>query len=82
VLRVFIKSMGIYPIGSIVLLNNSVIARVVDVHPDAPLRPRLRSLIDEYGKQYAKDEGELVDLLSEKTLFIAKAIDPKEYQEG
>jgi HD-GYP domain-containing protein (c-di-GMP phosphodiesterase class II) len=82
VLRVLIKSMGIYPIGSIVLLNNSVIARVVDVHPDAPLRPRLRSLIDEYGKQYAKDEGELIDLLSEKTLFIAKAIDPKEYQEG
>jgi hypothetical protein len=82
VLRVFIKSMGIYPIGSIVLLNNSVIARVADVHPDAPLRPKLRSLIDEYGKQYAKDEGELIDLLSEKTLFIAKAIDPKEYQEG
>lgn len=82
VLRVFIKSMGIYPIGSIVLLNNAVIARVVDVHTDAPLRPRLRSLIDEYGKQYSNDEGELIDLLSEKTLFIAKAIDPKEYQEA
>ncbi len=82
VLRVFIKSMGIYPIGSIVLLNNAVIARVVDVHPDAPLRPKLRSLIDEYGKQYANDEGDIIDLLAEKTLFIAKAIDPKEFQES
>jgi hypothetical protein len=79
VLRVFIRVMGIYPIGSLVLLNSSAIARVVDVHPDAPLRPKLRVIIDEYGRQYANDDGDLVDLPTEKTLFIAKAIDPKDF---
>jgi len=82
VLRVFIRSMGIYPIGSLVLLNNSAIARVVDVHPDAPLRPKLRILIDEYGRQYADEDGDLVDLPEEKSLFIARAIDPKDFKEG
>jgi HD-GYP domain-containing protein (c-di-GMP phosphodiesterase class II) len=82
VLRVFIRSMGIYPIGSLVLLNNSAIARVVDVHPDAPLRPKLRVLLDEYGRQYADEDGDLIDLPSERSLFIARAIDPKDFKEG
>jgi hypothetical protein len=81
ILHVFIKSMGIYPIGSVVLLNNAAIARVSDVHPDAPLRPRLRILIDEFGKQFRQDEGEELDLVTEKTLFIVRAIDPKQYKE-
>jgi HD-GYP domain-containing protein (c-di-GMP phosphodiesterase class II) len=82
VLRVFIRSMGIYPIGSLVLLNNAAIARVLDVHPDSPLRPRLRILIDEYGRQYADEEGDIVDLAEERSLFIARAIDPKDFKEG
>lgn len=80
VLRAFIKSMGIYPIGSIVLLNNSAIARVVEGHSDAPLRPKLKVLIDEYGRQFLNDEGDNLDLLTERTLFIAKPIDPKEFE--
>jgi HD-GYP domain-containing protein (c-di-GMP phosphodiesterase class II) len=82
VLRVLIKCMGIYPIGSIVLLNTSAIARVMDVHPDAPLRPQLRVIIDEFGHQYGNEEGDVVDLLTERTLFIARAIDPKDFLEG
>jgi len=79
VLKAFIKTMGIYPIGSIVLLNNGAVARVVEVHGEAPLRPRIRILIDDFGKAHAQDEGETVDLLTEKSLFIARAIDPKEF---
>jgi HD-GYP domain-containing protein (c-di-GMP phosphodiesterase class II) len=79
VLKAFIKTMGIYPIGSIVLLNNGSIARVAEVHGEAPLRPRIRILIDDFGKSYSQDEGEAVDLLTEKSLFIARALDPKEF---
>lgn len=79
VLKAFIKTMGIYPIGSIVLLNNGSVARVVEVRGEAPLRPRIRILIDDFGKAYSQDEGETVDLLTEKSLFIARAIDPKEF---
>ena len=78
VLKSFIKTMGIYPIGSIILLNNGVIARVTEVQGDAPLRPKIRILVDEFGKMYRQDKGELIDLLTEKSLFIARALDPKE----
>lgn len=79
VLKSFIRTMGIYPIGSIVLLNSGALARVTTVHTKAPLRPEIRILIDEFGKTWSGDEGELVDLLTEKSLFIARAIDPREY---
>ena len=79
VLKAFIRTMGIYPIGSIVLLNNGSIARVTEVHGEAPLRPLIRILIDDFGKAYEQDEGETVDLLSEKSIFIARAVDPKDY---
>jgi len=82
ILKAFIKSMGIYPLGSTVLLNNSAIARVVETHPDAPLRPKLRIIVDEFSKRYEGDEGDLVDLVAEKTLFIARALDPKELAGG
>jgi len=78
VLKAFIKTMGVYPIGSIILLNNGVIARVTEVQGDAPLRPRIRILIDKSGKMFKQDEGELIDLLTEKSLFISRAMDPKE----
>jgi len=78
VLKAFIKTMGIYPIGSIILLNNGAIARVTEVQGDAPLRPKIRILIDEFGKMFKQDEGDVLDLLAEKSLFIARALDPKE----
>jgi HD-GYP domain-containing protein (c-di-GMP phosphodiesterase class II) len=78
VLKAFIQTMGIYPIGSIILLNNGSLGRVTKVHGDAPLRPKVRVLVDEFGKVFKQDEGDLVDLLTEKSLFIAKAVDPRE----
>jgi HD-GYP domain-containing protein (c-di-GMP phosphodiesterase class II) len=78
VLKAFIQTMGIYPIGSIVLLNNGALSRVVEVHGDAPLRPKIRVLVDEFGKVFKQEEGDIIDLLTEKGLFIAKAVDPKE----
>jgi HD-GYP domain-containing protein (c-di-GMP phosphodiesterase class II) len=77
-LKAFIKVMGIYPIGSIVLLNNKSIARVVEGRGDSPLRPKIRILMDEHGKVFKQDEGSIIDLLAEKSLFISRAVDPKE----
>ena len=78
VIKAFIQTMGIYPIGSIILLNNGAMARVVDVQASAPLRPTIRILADEFGKIFKNEEGDLIDLLVEKSLFIARAVDPKE----
>lgn len=81
IIKAFIQTMGIYPIGSIILLNNGALARVVEVEQSAPLRPKIRILIDEFGKIFKMDEGEVIDLLVEKSLFIARAVDPKETAE-
>ena len=75
ILKVFLESMGIYPIGSIVQLNNSAIGRVVETHADAPLRPAVELIIDEYGNRLS--EREVLDLLPRKGMFIVKAVDPK-----
>lgn len=75
VLKALLASMGIYPVGSLVQLNNGGIGRVTETHSMAPLRPKIQLIIDEYGDKLV---GEMVvDLLSQKDLFIAKAIDPK-----
>jgi HD-GYP domain-containing protein (c-di-GMP phosphodiesterase class II) len=80
VLKAFLESMGIFPVGSIVQLNNSSIGRVRENHPEAPLRPKLDLLIDELGNRLQAKEA--VDLLSKKALFIVKAIDPKNIGEA
>jgi len=79
VLKVFIKTMGIYPIGSIVLLNDASIGRVIGVHPDAPLRPKIKIIVDAEGNKHPKS-GEKIDLLEKKSLFIAKAINPEDIE--
>jgi HD-GYP domain-containing protein (c-di-GMP phosphodiesterase class II) len=75
VLKAFLESMGIYPIGSMVQMNNSSIGRVTAVHAEAPLRPVVELIVDEYGNQLG--ERESVDLLAKKGLFIVKAVDPR-----
>lgn len=78
ILRVFIRTMGIYPIGSVVLLKDGRIGRVVDVNGSAPVRPHVKIMIDPTGREYQRDEGDVVNLAEEKDLFIARAVDPKE----
>ncbi|MDR3122969.1 MAG: HD-GYP domain-containing protein [Treponema sp.] len=80
VLKALITIMGIYPIGSIVLLNNGVVARVVNARKDAPLRPRVAVLVDQSGKVIQQSQGERLDLLLEKSLYIVRAINPDELQ--
>jgi hypothetical protein len=77
ILKIFIKIMGIYPIGSLILLNNGAIAQVVELRQDTPLRPQIRILQDGSGRAFKPNQGPLIDLLSDKSLFIARALDPR-----
>jgi HD-GYP domain-containing protein (c-di-GMP phosphodiesterase class II) len=79
VIMAFTKLIGIYPIGSIVKLNDGSVARVVSVHRDTPLRPKVQMVVNKEGKALRPGEGATVDLLTERTLFIKNAIDPEEY---
>jgi HD-GYP domain-containing protein (c-di-GMP phosphodiesterase class II) len=77
VLKAFVRIMGIHPIGSIVLLNNGSIGKVTEVRSEAPLRPKILILQDKEGNK--QKNGEILDLLIEKTLFITRALNQKEY---
>jgi HD-GYP domain-containing protein (c-di-GMP phosphodiesterase class II) len=79
VIMAFTKIMGIYPIGSIIRLNDDSVARVLSVNSNAPLRPMVEILINKAGKVFKSGKGDVIDLLAEKTLFIKKAIDPAEF---
>jgi HD-GYP domain-containing protein (c-di-GMP phosphodiesterase class II) len=76
VLKAFIAIMGIYPIGSIVVLNDGVIARVIEVHSGTPLRPKVQVLIDRSGQKH--QNGPVINLLTEKNQFISRAFNPKD----
>lgn len=78
ILKVFIRTMGIYPIGSVVVLNNSCVGRVVQTNPQAPLRPKVKIMIDETGREFPHDKGKTIDLQHIRDVFIARAVDPNE----
>ncbi len=78
ILKVFIKSMGIYPLGSLVILNDSSIARVHLVHNETPLRPSVQILMTPAGRILKGNSEKFVDLLTEKNLFIVRAISKEE----
>ena len=78
ILKVFVMTMGMYPIGSIILLNNGAVARISDVRALAPLRPKIQVLIDENKKTIKIEDVISLDLLEEKNLYIKKALDGAE----
>ncbi len=78
IVRLMIRSIGIYPIGSIALMNNASLARVIKTSPEAPMRPFIKILIDETGETLGEDSP-VVDLKKNKNLFIVRAIDPRNY---
>jgi len=79
VIIAFTKIMGIYPIGSIVRLNDGSLARVVSVHIEAPMRPNVQMLTDNLGNALNAGDMPAVDLLENRKLFIKEAIDPANY---
>jgi HD-GYP domain-containing protein (c-di-GMP phosphodiesterase class II) len=81
ILKAFVLIMGIYPIGSIVRLNNGAVARISEVRAIAPLRPKVQIIVDQANKIYRNEQGEFLDLLTEKSLYITKAMDAKEFLE-
>ncbi|MDR0409450.1 MAG: HD-GYP domain-containing protein [Spirochaetaceae bacterium] len=77
ILKMFVKIMGIYPIGSGVLLNDNSIAMVVGTNAKFPLRPVVQLLFDKSGDVTANDKS--INLSTDKKLFITCAVDIKSF---
>lgn len=70
----FVRSLGLNPPGSILLLSDGSIARVIEMAPGNLLRPRVRLLIDSYGNVYRDDRGPILDLSDTPKVFIARPV--------
>ncbi|MDF1567767.1 MAG: HD-GYP domain-containing protein [Spirochaetaceae bacterium] len=75
IVKIFIRAMGLYPVGSLVLLSDGSIGRVISSSEEAPLRPEVIILIASSGREYKGDTGPVIDLLGNRNLFIARALD-------
>lgn len=71
-LQAFIRFMGVYPPGTIVLLSNDAIGLVVRVNSTRPLRPTIIL----YDSGIPKAEAIILDLNDEPDINISKAIRP------
>lgn len=82
-LKVFINMLGIYPVGSVVLLDSGEVGVVMKSNPDELSRPEVAIIADRDGK---RDKIEMVDLtgVDERTgnykRAILKTIDPQKYK--
>ncbi len=75
-IKAFLNCITPYPPGSIVLLNNSEIGRVVAVNKSIPLRPVVQIFYDTKGKP--PEETKIIDLSESPVLYIEKALEESE----
>jgi len=71
-LQLLIRSLGVHPPGSILLLSNQSLAVVTSVNPKKPLRPWV--LV--YDENIPKDEAITLNLEQEPQLSVIKSIRP------
>jgi HD-GYP domain-containing protein (c-di-GMP phosphodiesterase class II) len=78
VLKVFINTIGIYPVGSVVRLNTNEIAIVSRTNPNDLVKPEVKIIADRDG---LKPELKIIDLSSEQAanIHIAGVIDGDKY---
>lgn len=70
VLNQFIKSLGVYPPGSIVLLNDGVYGVVVSVNPSKLLRP----CVMVHDRRFERDTPNIIDLGKDMNTSISKCV--------
>jgi hypothetical protein len=69
-LNTFIKALGVYPPGSIVLLNDGVYGIVVSVNPQKLLKP----VVMVHDRHVERDTPEILDLGEETNTTINKCL--------
>ncbi len=71
-LGVFIHCLGVYPPGTLVILNNEIHGMVMSVNPAKPLKPGV--II--YDESVPKEEAMIIDLMEDTEFAITKALRP------
>ena len=67
--KVFMGIFTVYPVGSIIILNNNRKAFVFATHNNFPMRPIIKMMSDEKGNLI--EDGEIINLVESSQLFIS-----------
>jgi len=78
-MRFFVSSFSLYPIGTFVRLNNNVIGVVVDCNEGYKLRPIVKMLFNQ-NRDNVSHNNIIINLLDEKKLFIKEVIVDEELE--
>lgn len=74
--RVFLNQISLFPVNTLVRLNNKSIGRVLSTDRDQPLRPTIELLYDNAGDKMG--EGEVIRLSENPLLYIVESIHERE----
>ncbi|MBN1102114.1 MAG: HD domain-containing protein [Deltaproteobacteria bacterium] len=75
ILKVFLGQISLFPVGSLVKLNNKSVGRVLSTDKNQPLRPTLELLYDSLGNRV--ERGDVVRLAENPLLYIVGSVDDK-----
>lgn len=76
IIKVFIKEISIYPIGSYVRLNNKATGMVIATNEENPMKPALKLLFD--GKGNVMGEDRVINLSDNPLLHITNSVSEEE----
>jgi HD-GYP domain-containing protein (c-di-GMP phosphodiesterase class II) len=77
ILHIFIRAMGVYPVGSLVLLSNDRLAIVEEVNDKDQKRPILKVIFNTQFNRFVNVER--LDLAKKKNISIIKPVNPEDY---
>ena len=81
--RHYIKSLlrvfTVFPLHSCVELNSGAFGQVIETHPDQPMRPKLKVLMDSQRRKVLVER--IIDLPAEPLLHIVRSVSEKETKE-
>jgi len=73
ILKAFLVRMSVYPIGSIVTLNDKSMGVVISSNAQKPLRPILKLIFDSDGNRI--QETVIINLIEKTSLYITNVVD-------
>jgi HD-GYP domain-containing protein (c-di-GMP phosphodiesterase class II) len=76
ILKTFLNHISLFPIGTLVKLNNKSVGRVLSTDKAQPLRPTVEILYDSLG--HKQEKGEVVRLAENPLLYIVGGVNDKE----
>jgi HD-GYP domain-containing protein (c-di-GMP phosphodiesterase class II) len=77
-LKIFINTLGIYPVGTVVVLSNKEIGIIARNNPEDLEKPEVKVIANENGL-YEVSEVKILDLSKESGVKVSKIIDEDKY---